>query len=253
MIRLLSFKADPPIPFHTYSFHLKKAIKEGYIDNQQNHEVKSEIFRQALTGLTELFEIPEDYHLVFLQESKLMVEMLASVAGGRIIVAGSSVFSDRFSKYADDFINIDILNEDLSTKENEILLQKDLSSKDIGEMSLIIQDIDPSTGRKFHPDNLNESLYLDTLSFSHLDISYSSPTDALDYKNFQSFSFETKYGFGMDQDLVIWIIREDIFDVLTQKYSGIFKEFDSGFTKSKKCIIQNELQIQRIYILGKII
>jgi phosphoserine aminotransferase len=292
MIRSLSFKADPPPTFHTYHYHSKKAIKEGYIDNQIDPVVKSEIIRQTLTGLMELFEIPENYHLVLLQENRLMVEMLASLAMGRIVVAGSSVFTDRYSQYADEFINPDVLNEELSTKGSEISMQKDLrgektgklpredirgektgelprkdlskektgklpredlSSMNNGDMSLILQDIDPLTGRKLHPDSLKKSQVHNALSFSHLDISYSSPTDPLDYENFQSFSFETKYGFGMDQDLVVWIMKDDLFDVFTEKFSGIYMEFDTGFPKSKKCIIQYEIQIHRIYILGKII
>ena len=200
MIRSLSFKADPPLAFHTYNYHLKKAIKEGYNNSPRNPEKKSEIIRQLVNGLTELFEIPTNYHLTFLRENNLIEETLSSM--------------DR-----DDKI-------------------------------MIIRDIDPQTGQKFRLETSKKS---PSKSFMHLDISLSSPTDALAYENFQSFSFETKYGFGMEQDLLVWIIREDMLDIVKEKVPGTLMEFDADSSKSKKCIIQDELQILSIYILGKII
>jgi phosphoserine aminotransferase len=203
MIRSLSFKADPPPPFHTYNYHQKKAIKEGYMNTQSDHDVQSEIIRQIITGLVELFEIPHDYHLVLLSDNKFIHEIF--------------------------------------------------SGKELCKSSMIIQDIDPETGRKYHPDKQKHSLDIIDPLFLHLDISYSSPSDPLDYERFQSFSFKTRYGFGMDQDCVVWIVREDLLDVLKEKYSNAFMEFNHGVTKSKMCLVHDELKVQRIYVFAKII
>ena len=56
----------------------------------------------------------------------------------------------------------------------------------------------------------------------------------------------------MEQDLVVWILREDLFDVLTENLSGIFPELHPAAEKSRKCFFQPELEIQRIYVFGKI-
>ena len=235
MLRSLSFKADPPLPFHTYNYHLKKAKKEGYIDNYLDHVVRLGIIQQVLDGLKEVFAIPEDYRIILLKENKFLINSLASLVQGGIIIAGSSAFSDSFIMQADEDFNPDLQSKDLSAKGIKIISRRDpknekfgkvspedLVSKNMDEMSLIIQDIDPMTGRKLRPDDLKESLDLKALDFIHLDISLSSPTDPLDYQNIQSFSFETKYGFGMDQDLVVWISRQDLLNVLLEKTSGTF-------------------------------
>ena len=265
MLSSLSFKADPPVPFHTYKYHWKKAIKEGYIDNQLDPEKRSGMIRTVLDGLIEIFTIPEDFHVILLRENGVMFKSLASLARVGIITAGTPVFSDRFLKYADNILDPDILSKDLPKKGRKILVHwdpenektvnlspGDLKGKDICEMSLIIQDIDPMTGRKPDPDDLKRRLDFKTLSFIHLDISSSSPTDPLDYENIQSFSFETKYGFGMDQDLVVWILREDLFNLFKEKFSDTFIEIDHDAVKSNKCIFQPELEIPRIYVLGKL-
>jgi phosphoserine aminotransferase len=304
MLRSLSFKADPPLPFHTYNYHLKKAIKEGYIDNYLDHGVRLGIIQQVVDGLIEIFAIPEDYHIILLKENRFLINSLASLVRRGTIIAGSAAFSDSVRKYANEYFNSDFSREDLSNNGNKILLHwdlengnytklspvnpkkektgkltledltdeksgklspedieiektgklslRDIVNKDIGDMSLIIQDIDPMTGRKLRPDDLKESLDRKALDFIHLDISLSSPTDSLDYQNIQSFSFETKYGFGMDQDLVVWILREDLLNILTEKTSGTFMESDIGTTKSKNCIVQPEIEIHRVYVLGKI-
>ncbi len=241
--------------------------------------VRPGIIKQVLDGLIEIFAIPESFHIILLKENKFLVQSLASLMRRGSIIASSSLFSDNFKMQADEDFNHNFLSEDLSNKGSKILLHWDLKSEksgdllpedlknekstkwspeglvsgDMGEMSLIIQDIDPMTGRKLHPGDLKENLDLNDLNFIHLDISLSSPTDPLDYNNIQSFSFETKYGFGMDQDLVVWILREDLFDELADKFSGKFVEFDPGAAKSKKCILQPEIEIQRIYVLGKIL
>jgi len=291
MLRSLSFKADPPLPFHTYSYHRKKAIKEGYIDNLLDPGVRLGIIQQVLDGLMEIFAIPEDYHIILLKENRFLVNSLASLMRRGTIIAGSSLFSDNFIMQTDEDFNPDFRSDDLSNKGSKILLHWDLTnekdgklspedlkngksaklspvypknekdgklspeglgSNNMGEMSLIIQDIDPMTGYKLRPDDLKEGLDLNDLNFIHLDLSLSCPTDPLDYQNIQSFSFETKYGFGMEQDLIVWILREDLLNVLTEKFSGAIMEFDAGAAKSKKCIVQPDLEIQRIYVLGKI-
>lgn len=278
MLRSLSFKADPPLPFHTYNYHLKKAKKEGYIDNYLDHGVRLGIIQQVLDGLKEVFAIPEDYHIILLKENRFLINSLASLVRRGTIIAGSAAFSDSVRKYANEYFNSDFSREDLSNNGNKILLHWDhsneksgklspvnpknekpgklspesLAGNRMGDMSLIIQDIDPMTGRKLRPDDLKESLDRKALDFIHLDISLSSPTDSLDYQNIQSFSFKTKYGFGMDQDLVVWILREDLLNVLTEKTSGTFMESDIGTTKSKNCIVQPEIEIHRVYVLGKI-
>lgn len=278
MLRSLSFKADPPLPFHTYSYHRKKAIKEGYIDNLLDPGVRLGIIQQVLDGLMEIFAIPEDYHIILLKENRFLVNSLASLIRRGTIIAGSSLFSDNFIMQTDEDFNPDFRSEGLSNKGSKILLHwaltneksgklspvypkneksgklspEGLGSNNMGEMSLIIQDIDPMTGYKLRPDDLKEGLDLNDLNFIHLDLSLSCPTDPLDYQNIQSFSFETKYGFGMEQDLIVWILREDLLNVLTEKFSGAIMEFDAGAAKSKKCIVQPDLEIQRIYVLGKI-
>lgn len=216
MINSLSFKADPPQPFHTYDYHLNKAVKKGYFDDQLNHRAHSGIVSLALDGLMEILTVPEDYCIVLLKENKILYETLAYLESG-----------EKSEKYP----------------------AAGVKNKD----PLIIKDIDLMTGQKNNTMNLKEGPDFNTSSFLHLDISLSSPTDPLDYEKFQSFSFDTRYGFGMGQDLVIWIVKEDLLCDFTNKFSGKYLEFSNGSKNIKKCFVQRDSAIPSIYIFGMIL
>jgi phosphoserine aminotransferase len=240
MIRSLSFKVEAPQPYHTFGYHQKKAFKEGYMGSEPDPKILSKLIRHSLDGLIALFEIPAGFDLILLQDKKLLLKTLANVGPGTISVAGSTEFAD----------NIRFYNNKVTFLDDHAI---DLSSGDVGEKPLIIQDIDPVTGQKAHLNNRIENLDYSALSFTHLDISCSSPTDPLDFEKIQSFSFATRYGFGMSQDLVVWILKSDLFDMLVKQLNGMYLEFDPGSSKTKKCFVQDNVEIDRIYILGMIV
>jgi len=240
MLRSLSFKVEPPLPYHTFSYHQKRAFKEGYLNSKSDPKIKSKLIKHSLDGLIDLFEIPPDYNFILLLDKKLMLKTLANVVPGGITVVGSPGFADIISKYTKKVTFLDDANNDLSRG-------------DVGEKPLIIQDIDPVTGRKVLLNSLIENLDYNALPFTHLDLSYSCPTDPMDFEKIQSFSFETRYGFGMSQDLVVWILKRDLFDAVVKQITGTYMEFDLGSSQTKKCFIQDKLDIHRIYILGMII
>jgi len=240
MLRSLSFKVEAPQPYHTFGYHQKKAFKEGYLDSELDPNIQSKLIRHSIDGLIGLFEIPPGYDLILLHDKELLSKTLANVVPGAITVAGSTEFADNIRLYTNKVTFLDDLTNDLS-------------SGDVGEKPLIIQDIDPGTGRKALLNSLKENLDYNALPFTHLDISYSSPTDPLDFEKIQSFSFETRYGFGMSQGLVVWILKSDLFDMLVKQLNGTYMEFDLGFSKTKKCFVQDNVEIHRVYILGMIV
>ncbi len=120
-------------------------------------------------------------------------------------------------------------------------------------MPLFIQDIDLMTGRIALDTKLTQILDLNNLPFIHQDISYSSPTDPLDFDKIDSFSFQTAYGFGMSQDLVVWILRSGLFNKVISQIDRRYMDLDPGSSKTRKYFIQDKLEISRIYILGMIV
>lgn len=240
MIRSLSFKVEAPQPYHTFGYHQKKAFKEGYPPGSEHDpKILSKLIRHGFDGLIALFEIPPGYDLILLQDKRLLFKTLANLVPGAITVAGSTEFADNIRLYTNKVTFLDDRSNDLS-------------SGDVGEKPLIIQDIDPMTGRKVLLNSLNNKLDFDAFPFIHLDISYSSPTDPVDFEKIQSLSFDTRNGFGMSQDLAVWILKSDLFDMLVKPLNGTYLEFDTGFSKLKKCFIQNNVEIRSIYILGMI-
>ena len=241
MISTLSFKADPPQPYHTFSYHQKKAIKEGFRNPDLDVETQSNIIKDTLFGLINLFEIPSDYHLILLKDKELLYKTLISIVPDNIFVAGSSVFADILNKNSDEIVF-------LSDPEKDLLKVKFARIP-----PLFIQDIDLMTGRKALHNRLAEILDLNNLPFIHQDISYSSPTDPLDYDEIDSFCFQTGYGFGMSQDLVVWILRNDLFNKVISQIDPRYIDLDPGSSKTRRYFIQNKLDISRIYILGMIV
>ncbi len=240
MISTLSFNADPPQPYHTFSYHRKKAIREGYQNPDLDLETQSNIIKDTLFGLIDLFEIPSDYHFILLKDNDLLYKMLVSIVPAGISVAGSSVFADIQNKYKDKIV---FLPDP----------KKDLSRVKIAKMPLFIQDIDLMTGREVLHTKLTEILDLNNLPFIHQDISYSSPTYPLDFDEIDSFCFQTGYGFGMSQDLVVWILRSDLFNKVIRQFDLRYMDLDPGSSKTRKYFIQDKLEIYRIYILGMIV
>lgn len=278
MKRSLSFIADPPQSYHTFSYHKKKALKEGYLDAQLDPRIQSGIIKHAIAGLANLFKIPTGYHIILLQDEQLLLKSLINLAPAGIALEGSSGFIDQFCKYSHRVTLLDNLNSDLSAEKGrgftykdhsiekkEIMKHKDYSSqksgkrqdieqasKVTGKIPLILQDIDPMTGRKTFLNNQKYDLDSEAFSFTHFDISHSCPTDPLNFEKIQSFSFRTKYGFGMSEDLLIWILKDDLFDKVVSLLTGAKMELDLDSLRKIKVLAEPNAKLNHIYVLGMI-
>ena len=203
--------------------------------------IQSKIIEDALSGIIDLFQIPSDYHFILLKDKESFFKALANTLPATgVYVAGSSRFADIKNKYSGKII---FLNDP----------ENDLSKVEHSKMPLIFQDVDLATGRKILIKNPGEIRKIDTLSFIHQDITYSSPSDPLDYENIESFSFQTSYGFGMGQDLVVWILRNNLFNKAKEQFKSTFEQRVSGPSKNRRYVIEDKLEIIRVYVLGMII
>jgi hypothetical protein len=73
----LSFRADPPVPFHTLDYHLKYALINKYFEPCIDTNTKQQIIYNAADALIKLFDIPDNYKI----HSKEQAEYLSDLIG----------------------------------------------------------------------------------------------------------------------------------------------------------------------------
>ena len=125
MIKTLSFKTNPPQSYHTFGYHKKRAIKEGFQNPDLDLEIQSNVIKDTLFGLIDLFGIPSDYHLILLKDKELLYKTLLNIVPDKISVAGSSMYADIQNINSDKIVF-------LYEPEN------DFSKVEFGEMPLFI-------------------------------------------------------------------------------------------------------------------
>ena len=236
----LSFKVDPPQVFHTYAYHKKRAEKIDYVKNGTVTDAFHENIQRTATQMAMILGIQEDYGCILLDDLPSVLRMLLSLSGKELTLVGS-----------DNFYNI--IHQALSEDAPVIHFHKALGAIPANEFPVMLEDVNPYTGKKVFRDNLNIELLLQDTSILHLDISYSAPAGLDHLKQMASICFRTQYGFGMGEDLVVWFLRKDLYDRVKSFLEDTGQS--SGFLLScgGNCLLPHALEYQKIYILGKIV
>ena len=240
MIRSLSFKADPPTPFHTMEYHHKKAFKHKLYDPWIDLDTKQKIVVNATKSLIELLKIPNDYNIFFLKTSFPLNQALNKIAKGSIAIANTSNIQESFRKITNNFFPWSIDSEDLTSNE-------------INDLSLLyFEDIDLFTGVKINFSDLEKKHKISKRPLIHCDISNSVPTEALDFQSIHSFFFQAQYGFGLMPGICIGFAKDDVFEKIILEFRHDVKTASLSIANSTHRAILYEVDIDKLYVLGMV-
>jgi phosphoserine aminotransferase len=240
MVRKLSFKSDKPPPYHTFDFHRKRALKRQFhgtsIDSYTNHKLMA----HAVENLISLLDIPSHYNLFFLNKGISLMTALLKITKGNIVLTDTPFVKKSFGQV---------------TKKNALLKMgsEGTPRHRVSEKSLLCYDhIDPNTGQIIDFHYLKKNFQITSIPVVHADISLSVPTEVLDFKNIHSYYFSTRFGFGMNPGIIVWMANNDIFKKTLTEYNNYIKSIPENFLIQDQRSVFYDVNLEQIYILGMI-
>jgi phosphoserine aminotransferase len=241
MVRKLSFKADPPSVYHTFEYHHKKAEKDGYLKPSVDTDTRRNIIVETAESLISLYEIPDDFNIFFLRNDLILNKTLAEMTSGDIVISDTKHNRELYKKMTNNIISLSADPLDPSIVK-------------IREGSLLCyEDIDWYTGQKISYDIINKKLDMVSKPVFHVDISLSAPSEVLDFENICSYFFKTKFGFGMNPGICIWLAKHEVLNKVMTLYNKYVNSPPESIHYNKKQSVQFDCSIAHVYVLGRIV
>ena len=239
----LSFQADPPIPYHTSSFHIKQGFKRGLQNSNISQSEVIDVVNFTENSIRSLLKIPEEFMVLFVK-SRLIPLLEINKTKDQIISLDHGFETSLLTKEVDNISNQSIhLNsvDSAYRKEIESLRQS---------TQIIIPETDLLSGDYFGPNYIQSIKRLNSDTFLHLDISYSVPSSVLEYNSVDSFFFKTSYGFGLNNGPEVWLLKRSFFNQ-HNKYLESLKYIQLK-ELGKNIFCDLELDLIKVYALGQI-
>jgi len=236
----LSFKANPPIPFHTLEYHLKYALKNKFYEPNIDSDTKQKIVYNSANRLIELLDIPDDYKILFLSSSLPLNQAFSQTIVGNIALADTNGIRESLQGIWDDFFWLHINGDDSR-------------SQVINDFSLLcFEQIDPMSGKIIHLNELLRNHEISAASLIHCDISNSAPFEPLDFENIHSFFLQSQFGLGILPDTCIWIARNDIFDKITKAFFHLKAAIPASININHR-IVNFNVDIEKLFAMGMVV
>jgi len=245
------FTPGPSQLYHTYDYHLRKALNEEMGSISHRSVTFQKIYEATEISLRELLNIPEDFKVLFLSSAtdiwERIIQNLVAEKSHHFV---NGAFSKRFYEFA-------IGLGKRSTQEAADPGQEFTSFR-IPEGSEVIgiTQNETSTGYAFDKDQLQNIRDNNPEALISLDVVSSIPAVPAPFELIDTTYFSVQKSFGMPAGLGVWIINEKAIDraislenkgtiVTYRKLSTLIKSAEKNQTPETPNVIA-------IYILGKI-
>lgn len=239
----ISFRADPPLPYHTSSYHIKQGFKRRLYDTSIRKEEFAPVLHDTTNNIRTLLKVPENYYIVYTNTSWLPFITLLSIQNQMATIDHSSEFS-AITKMIRLLTNTGIHLNPINTGFQHVIETLKETTQ------VLIPDTNPFTGNYFEPKFIRSLKGLNSELNFHLDVSYSIPTNDLDYDTMDSFFFKSGYGFGLDRGPGVWLVKKSFFD---QNKARIERMQDAHKLDSWGNIYCDpDIDLIKIYALGQI-
>lgn len=240
MKRLLSFRADPPPPYHTLEYHLKKAKRQKYFEPWIDTQTRQEIVTNTANNLNDLLDIPNDFRILFLNNVLPLNKALYDMSAGNMVVANTSNIQQSFQGIVDSYLALSIDSVDIQGNGSK-------------ELPLFcFGDIEPLTGEKINISQFDNKQRVLPGTLLHCDVSFSVPIDHLDFQRIHSFYFNTQFGFGTLPGMGVWIVKNNVFDDFKLAYSHDIKATSFKHVNYDDRSILYEVDIDKMYAFGMV-
>lgn len=197
------FTPGPSQLYPTVPAHLQQGLEDGIYSLSHRSAKAKELVKHAVSGIHELLEIPEDYHIVFLSSAtEAMERIIQNTVSEKSFHLISGAFAKKFAMIATELGK--------KTEKFDVSLHKKLSVKDIvvsqdAELICITQN-ETSNGWAC-PVGVISTLHKKyPKKFIAVDIVSSAPYVPLDMTHIDMAFFSVQKGFGLPAGLGVLII-----------------------------------------------
>ncbi|MDW3192170.1 MAG: aminotransferase class V-fold PLP-dependent enzyme [Cytophagales bacterium] len=245
------FTPGPSQLYHTYDYHLKKAMNEEIGSISHRSTAFQKIYEATETSLRELLDIPEDFKILFLSSATDIWErILQNLVAEKSHHFVNGAFSKRFYEFA-------IGMGKKSTQEVADPGQE-FASFEVPEGSEVIgvTQNETSTGYAFDLNQLKAIREKNPEALISLDVVSSIPSVPTPFDLIDTTYFSVQKSFGMPAGLGVWIINQKAIDraieLENQGATGTYRKLSTLVKSADKHQTPETPNVVAIYILGKI-
>jgi len=239
----ISFQADPPIPYHTSSYHIKQGFNMKLFEPSIRNQEFNSILKSATYNLRSLLKVPKNFYVIYMNTSWFPLITLLSTNNQIATIDHSNQFSrltNMIRLVTEESIHLNPIDPGY---HGAIEALKDSAQ-------VLMSDTDPSTGNFFRTNLIQSLKGLNPKLNLHVDISYSVPTNDFDYDTIDSFFFKTNIGFGIYQGPEVWLVKKNFFNLNKEKIERILDI--QLFDRCEDTYCDQNIDLIKIYALGQI-
>ncbi len=245
------FTPGPSQLYHTYDYHLKKALNEelGSISHRSGSFQK--IYEATEEALKELLDIPDDFRVLFLSSATDIWErIIQNLVAERSHHFVNGAFSKRFYEFAIG------LNKQSTQELADPGKEFDSFEVPQGTELIGVTQNETSTGYAFDPNRLKLIREQNPNALISLDVVSSIPAVPTPFDLIDTTYFSVQKSFGMPAGLGVWIINQKAIDraitLENEGATGTYRKLSTLIKSAKKHQTPETPNVVAIYILGKI-
>ncbi len=242
----LSFSVDEPPEFHTLNFHYKQAFKKKLYNRSLGKSLEGPGHGRLNELLRRFLNIP-DTHSLIIMPSENYFQILALLRINDWIHGTHGSTPDKISGKGN------LLSAMKKVYLNEGMIERQLDELDFEDM--FMADTDPFSGH-FLDQDLVQHFFDGKNRRLHVDYSGSLFSRKIDFENSGSALFNTFWLFGFYPGFYIWIVHEEIKDVMKKRAEGWFGMFNTATSKKRtgnNIMIHPETDRIRLYVFSEMI
>ena len=252
MGKQIYFTPGPSQLYHTYDYHLKKALNEQIGSISHRGAGFQKIYQETEEALMELMGIPADFKILFLSSATDIWErILQNLVEHRSHHFVNGAFSQRFYDFA--------VSLGKQSTQEVASPGEEFGGFMIPEQTELIgiTQNETSTGYAFDPAKLEMIRTNNPDQLISLDIVSAAPAVAVNFDHIDTTYFSVQKSFGMPAGLGVWIVNERTIDRAaelnkTGKVSSTYRGLDGLVKSGAKHQTPETPNVIAIYILGKI-
>lgn len=249
------FTVGPTKLYPTVKKHILNALKENISSISHRSEKFINIFKEVVSNLKKLLNIPADYEVFFLSSAtEAMERIIENTVEKNSFHLVSGDFGHRFFQIASD-----LKKQALYYQINpNILLEKQKFTLPKKTELITITQNETSIGYAFDPKIIYQIKSNNPDKLIAVDIVSSSPYINLDFKRVDLVFFSVQKGFGLPAGLSVLIISPQAFEksVFLNKKNKLYLSYHN-FLELKKYALKNQTpetpNVLALYLLNAVI
>ncbi|MDZ4715682.1 MAG: aminotransferase class V-fold PLP-dependent enzyme [Cytophagales bacterium] len=212
---MINFSPGPSEIYFTVQDHLKKAFRDGIPSLSHRSKSFEDIFSETTTGLRQLLDIPDGFHIVFVSSATEVWERsIQNLVQEKSFHLVNGAFSKKFYE----------ISKQLQRKAEKIEVADGSGFQMVtvppGQELIGVTHNETSTGVSMPPSFIRHLGAQNPGSLLVVDAVSSLPYPSFDYGRLDSVYFSVQKGFGLPAGLGVWIYNQRCVDRAMALHAG---------------------------------